>query len=102
VRVLFVPTFTWEHAPDSTLSSDAVGYGLTSGRSLAAHLPAHGMEVREVSWSAASREVWYRQVLGEVHTALSSSSFDAVLMFHMWWPFASDVRRMMDDLSSPA
>jgi hypothetical protein len=100
VRILFVPTFTrTRRLGDADVSSDAIGYGITSAAALTYGLQSIGHEIHVVDVRTdRGRTEWIGRLLTEIERRLRRERFDAILMFHAFWPFAAEIRRLLDDL----
>jgi hypothetical protein len=100
MRILFVPTFTrTRKLGDADVSSDAIGYGITSAAALTDGLQGIGHEIHAVDVRTdRGRTEWIGRLLAELERRLRRERFDAILMFHAFWPFAAEIRRLLDDL----
>jgi hypothetical protein len=100
MRILFVPTFTTTHGlGEADISSDAIGYGITCAAALTDGLQSIGHEIEAVDVPTDSgRTEWIGRVLAELERRLRRERYDAILMFHAFWPFAAEIRRLLDDL----
>jgi glycosyltransferase involved in cell wall biosynthesis len=117
VRVLFVPTYRHDPAAGTATASDALGFGVTCCDALIAGLRQIGLDVRVLSIDRASpgggarggpgsglgsaidggQTAWLAGALRAFDRAMAGDSYDAVLAFHAFWPFTSDLRRIMAD-----
>jgi glycosyltransferase involved in cell wall biosynthesis len=100
VRVLLIPTFVETDRPGLVeASSDSVGFGITSSHALLEGLKVHGCDVTVVrAEGTPSRAEWIPVILASLYRHLIADAWDVIFMFHSFSPFASDVRRMLDDL----
>jgi glycosyltransferase involved in cell wall biosynthesis len=98
MRILFVPTYTngiVRGAVDA--ASDAVGYGITAAAVLVEQLGVLGHAVDTVDIVSRDRQRWYAECLETIASRLRWGRYDVILCFHSFWPFASEVRRIVDD-----
>jgi hypothetical protein len=96
-RILFVQTYRHRDETGRAAASDALGFGVTCADALAAGLRAADVRVDVVGSDAVRQTVWVGEVLERVERAVTSAAYDAVLAFHAFWPFAADLRRVLDD-----
>lgn len=118
MRVLFVPTYRHDPAAGTATASDALGFGVTCCDALVAGLRQIGIDVRVLSIDQAGpgggarggarggqgrgtdggQTGWLAAALCAFDRAMAGGdSYDAVLAFHAFWPFTSDLRRIMAD-----
>ncbi|HEV7931433.1 MAG TPA: hypothetical protein VGP70_03805, partial [Actinomadura sp.] len=90
---------TYRHRDETgrAVASDALGFGVTCADALAAGLRAADVRVDVVGSDAVRQTAWVGEVLERVERAVTSAAYDAVLAFHAFWPFAADLRRVLDD-----
>jgi hypothetical protein len=56
-----------------------------------------GHAVDTISIVSRDRQGWYSECLRTIASRLGSARYDVVFCFHSFWPFASEVRRIIDD-----
>ena len=98
MRILFVPTYTnGSVRGEVDAASDAVGYGITAAAVLVEQLGVLGHAVDTIDIAASDRQRWYAECLETIAGRLRSGRYDVIFCFHSFWPFASEVRRIVDD-----
>jgi glycosyltransferase involved in cell wall biosynthesis len=98
MRVLFVRPYTHNlDARRAATASDSLGFNVTCADALASGLVERGVELTSVS-GRGEQTAWVGRCLAEFEHLLASTSPDAVLAFHAFWPFTMDLRRIMDDV----
>ncbi len=98
MRILFVPTYTNAIVRGEVdAASDAVGYGITAAAVLVEQLGVLGHAVDTIDVASRDRQRWYAECLETIASRLGSGRYDVILCFHSFWPFASEVRRIVDD-----
>ena len=56
-----------------------------------------GMPSTPSSIVSRDRQRWYAECLETIASRLRSGRYDVIFCFHSFWPFASEVRRIVDD-----
>ena len=101
MRVLFIPTYRHDPATGAAAASDALGFGVTCSDALIAGLRQIGLEVCvlgiEPCGAGGGQTAWLAGALHAFDGAMGGDRYDAVLAFHAFWPFTSDLRRIMAD-----
>jgi glycosyltransferase involved in cell wall biosynthesis len=98
MRILFVPTYTNDIVRGEVdAASDAVGYGITAAAVLVEQLGVLGHAVDTINIASRDRQRWYAECLEMIASCLRSGPYDVIFCFHSFWPFASEVRRIVDD-----
>lgn len=98
VRVLWVPSYTKSTSLAGPASSDAICYGVTSASALADGLRACGCKVDVLPiLNVCGHTSWLAECLKQFQRAVKTNRYDAILSFHSFWPFAADLRRILDD-----
>lgn len=100
MRILFVPSYSHVAGIAGRTSSDAIGFGVTSAAALVDGLRRQGCAVDVLPVATGDgRNTWNASCLEVFAQAVSAGSYDVVLAFHAFWPFAADLRRVLDDSS---
>ena len=98
MRILFVPTYTnGSVRGEVDAASDTVGYGITAAAVLVEELGVLGHAVDTISIVSRDRQRWYAECLETIASRLRWGRYDVIFCFHSFWPFASEVRRIVDD-----
>ena len=98
MRILFVPSYAHAAGMTGRTSSDAIGYGVTSAGAVVAGLRRHGVQVDVLTVATdGGRTAWNARCLAAFEQSVSTGEHDVVLAFHAFWPFAADLRRILDD-----
>lgn len=98
MRILFVPTHTYGIVRGEVdAASDAVGYGITAATVLVEQLRVRGHAVDAIDIASRDRQKWYAECLQTIASRLCNARYDVILCFHSFSPFASEVRRIVDE-----
>lgn len=107
IRVLYVDTYTHTTPVNRPVSSDAIGYGVTSSGAIVSRLRTLGCEVCVIRPRAAEStnhpdsELRLRGVLKayqEILDALKKSAPDVIFVFHSFVVYPAEILRIMHDI----
>ena len=105
-RLLFVEGYTSKTDAPGSISSDAIGYGITAARAIRHGLAVMGYEIirsstyipRRSPNEAWARSHWILDSYNAILKSLCDDNPDLVFCFHAFQAFPAEIRRMMSDI----
>lgn len=94
-RILYLDSYT--RPSSESKASDEIGYGITAGSVIKAHLQRLGYSVHDLSMlglKSESKLSWVRDSYALLQT-LPLESYDVIFIFHIFHQFPSEVRRII-------